>query len=58
VFRLKVATDSDPFWQPCRSEATLVFFYFTDVSASVKFLFLSHGFSFQLNSVSVMNQSV
>ena len=33
-------------------------FYFTDVSASVKFLFLSHGSSFEWNSVSIVNESV
>ena len=34
------------------------FLILTDPSVSVKFLFLSHGSSFQLNSVSIVNQSV
>ena len=33
-------------------------FYFTDVSASVKFLFLSHGSSFEWDSVSIVNESI
>jgi len=33
-------------------------FYFNDASTCVKFLFLSYGSSFELNSVSVVNQAV
>ena len=32
--------------------------YVTDKSWDVKFLFLSHGPSFQLNAVSIVNQSI
>ena len=41
-----------------RSEATLGFLIVTDSLVSVKFLFLSHRFSFKLNSVSIVNQSI
>jgi hypothetical protein len=55
---LKAATYSDPFRPPCRSEATLGFLILTDSSVPVKFLFLSHRSSFELNSVSIVNQPV
>jgi len=58
LFRLKAATYSDPFRPPCRSEATLGFLILTDSSVVVKFLFLSHRSSFELNSVSIVNQPV
>src|SRR4030042_5463256 len=40
-----------------RSDAGVVR-YFTDKSWDVKFLFLSHGSSFQLNAMSIVNQSI
>lgn len=49
-FRSIPATPSE------RSDAGVSFF--TYLSAYVKFFFFSHGFSFQLNSVAVVNQSV
>ena len=39
-------------------EAALGVLIVTDSSVSVKFLFLSHGSSFQLNSMSIVNQPV
>ena len=36
----------------------MVFLILTDSSVGVKFLFLSHGSSFELNSVSIVNQAV
>ena len=45
-------------WPPRRSEATLGFPILTDSSVSVKFLFFSHRSSFELNSVSIVNQPV
>ena len=43
---------------PVGAKRRWVFLILTDPSVSVKVLFLSYGTSFELNSVSVVNQSV
>jgi hypothetical protein len=46
------------YWAAPRSEATLDFSILTVSSVAVRLLLFSHGSSFQLNSVSIVNQPV
>ena len=53
-----MATCSDHDGHPLGAKRRWGFLILTDPSVSVKFLFLSHGSSFQLNSVSIVNQTI